>query len=94
MKVYVRRGRHLLEGKLRSTLDIATIDVVEQGKGTFTSFLDLAQKLNPWDATYIENVLEPRFATYFLKRGWLEANFDSPTPCFYMPSKTWKFTEK
>jgi len=75
MRVYVRKGRRRLDGKeLKTTLDIATVDVYEQSQGTFRNFLAEAHELNPWDATYAECVVNPRLAMFFVNKGWVPVN--------------------
>jgi hypothetical protein len=74
MKVYVRKGRHILQGgKIRVTLDIANVTVEEdkRGKGIFSKFLEQAHEMNPWDATYVECVHNQDLAVFLLKSGWM-----------------------
>ena len=87
MKVYVRKSRRYINDKLIICLDLASIEVIEnkRGQGIFTAFLGYAHALNPWDVTYIENVLAPRFARYFRNNNWCERDIFPPS--FY------KFTE-
>lgn len=98
MKVYVRRGRrhlpsqdvmNMLSSQLSAsstkealTLELASIDVLQQGEGRFTEFLAEAEKLNPWDAIFIENVLTTRFESYFIRNGFLPVPNTTPI-CFY-----------
>jgi hypothetical protein len=72
IKVYVRKAVHNIEGKSLTTLDIANVEVAEdrRGQGIFTRFLNMAHEHNPWDATYIENAQDDRFANYFWTRDW------------------------
>lgn len=69
MKVYLRV--HKLYDIL--TLDIATIEVFDRGKGTFSEFLEwsiiTARKMG-YQRIKIENVLETRFANYFERKGF------------------------
>jgi hypothetical protein len=48
-------------------LDIASITIPEsaRGRGWFRQFRQIAEALNPWDATYYEAVLNPRLEAYF-----------------------------
>lgn len=75
MKVYVRKGRHLLQSgdKIRVTLDIANVVVEEdkRGQGIFSKFLEQAHEINPWNATYVECVHNPELAVFLLKSGWM-----------------------
>ena len=94
MKVYVRKGRHILSvgGKLATTLDIAAVEVDEdhQGQGYWTAFLDKAHEMNPWDATYVENALNPVLAASLLRHGWFPVPGAYPES-FFMPKDTAKF---
>lgn len=90
MKVYVRKGRHILQGsKLQVCLDIASVEVVEdkRGKGIFTEFLAKAHEINPWEATYVECVNNTNLAAFLLKSGWMMAQ-NSPDSFFMM--KDWE----
>ncbi|MEI8270924.1 MAG: hypothetical protein WCG45_06180 [bacterium] len=73
MKVYIRKGYHLIEGKMTPTLDIASISVEEekQNKGFCSQFLEDAHEQNPWDATFVECVLNTNLASHLLRNGWL-----------------------
>lgn len=86
MKVYVRVGRRMIEGSIRETIDIATIEVFKPGQGTFTRFLEQVEELaaaGPIHTIYVENVLESRFAEFFRKRGYSVSPYAGETPCFY-----------
>jgi hypothetical protein len=88
MQVYVRKANRYLEGKRKVTLDIANVEVYHRGKGTFTRFLEAVHEMNPWDATYVECVLNPRFAAFFVKRFWLPAAGNiGLSDSFYLPKK-------
>ena len=73
MKAYVRKSYHLIEGKMTPTLDIASIAVDEekQKQGFCSRFLEDAHEKNPWDATFVECVLNPDLASHLLRNGWL-----------------------
>lgn len=84
MQVYVRKGHHLIDGKMRDCLDVANVEVYEQQQGTWTDFIFKAHDMNPWDCTYVECVHNPVLAAWLLKNGFL------PTPTmesFYLPKK-------
>lgn len=89
IKAYVRKGHRMLYGRnILTTLDIASIEVDEnkQNQGLFTAFLNKAHELNPWDATYVECVLNPNLAAFLIKNGWIASKTDPD--CYYMP-KNW-----
>lgn len=75
MEVYVRKSFRLLpvdydERRLSTCLDIASIEVYRQNRGTFSKFLVQAHEANPWDATFIENVMSERLSNSLLRKGW------------------------
>lgn len=69
--VYVRRSYRVLQGANVTTLDIASITIPEKarGRGWFRYFRQIAEALNPWNATYYESVLNPRLLAYFNEQG-------------------------
>ena len=84
ISIYVRIGRH---SGIRDCvfIEIANLCVRKpslRGKGHFTEFLAEVEKIGP---VYIENVLEPRFADFFRRRGYLISSdgWGVATPCFY-----------
>jgi hypothetical protein len=74
MAVYVRKSvpRILNDGHKYPTLDIASVTVYRRGQGHFTKFLREAHAMNPWPATYVENVLEPRLGKFLLGEGFTQ----------------------
>jgi hypothetical protein len=70
MEVYVRHGRQrrLTSSITCDTLDIANVTVYLPSNGTFTRFFDNAHRINPWPATFVENVLTDRFANYLVNK--------------------------
>jgi len=96
MKVYVRKGRHMIyPGKLSTTLDIASVEVDEdkQRQGIWSDFLDKAHEMNPWDATYVENVHNPIIQVSLIKHGWLPVPGVWPES-FFMPKDTAKYYDQ
>jgi len=96
MKVYVRKGRHMVyPGKLSTTLDIAAVEVDEdkQSQGHWTAFLDKAHEMNPWEATYVENTLNPILATSLIRHGWMPVPGAYPES-FFMPKDSAKYFEQ
>ena len=74
MQVYIRKGHHLIDGKMKTCLDIANVTVYKKSRGTFTAFLKEAHELNPWCATFAECIQEPRLINFFLLNGWTPVN--------------------
>lgn len=79
MNVYVRKGVHLISGAVSCTLDIASVEVREenQQQGLWTKFIKAAHQVNPWEATYVESVLNPFLKRSLIKHGWQSAGLDS-----------------
>jgi predicted acetyltransferase len=86
MRVYVRKSTRLLDGAKRTTLDIATVEVDEQhrGKGHFGRFLAYAEIVNPFEALYIESVLDPAQWAIYESRGFRRrVDFEGITQDFF-----------
>lgn len=88
VKVYLRRSTRNKPGTMEfhSALDIASVEITPPGRGTFTRLLaDLEELAIEYDfqALYVENVLDQRFAEFFLKRGWLQTYADPASPSFF-----------
>lgn len=84
--IFVRRTKRIIEGGRRTTLDIANINIkpLEQGKGVFTKFLSEVEKNTLREAVFIENVLDTRFANFFIKNGYkILTEDDHFGVCFY-----------
>lgn len=52
-------------------LNIASTNILERHRGRrwFRAFRQIAESLNPWDATYYECVNNVRLAAYFMYEG-------------------------
>jgi hypothetical protein len=70
MMLYVRKGRHYIEGKPCITLDLASFEVYKRGEGTFTTFVQQAHADNPWEATYVECVHNRRLGKWLERHGF------------------------
>lgn len=75
LHVYVRKGYHWTGSKLEWCLDLASIEVNKEcrGLGVFTAFLETVEANSPLPI-YVENVLEPRFAEFFDRKGYLSVS--------------------
>lgn len=90
--VYLRNAKHCIRTDkgacMLDTVDVASITVDNAGQGHFTRFLaDLEEampKLAPTRTIFVENVLSPRFAQFFEKRGYIQCN--PPDICFIRPT--------
>lgn len=86
--LYVRKGPRLFHdvGMVHRVLDLASICVVstQRGKGLFTSLVTSLRTEYPELTLYVENVLNPRFAAYLPKIGFMAINQQRPDACFVM----------
>lgn len=87
VKVYVRiNSIHTCAGNALKCLDVASIDIIEsrQGRGIFTDLIAKLHAINPYQATFVENVLEPRFQAWFPKHGWAVTVDGCVVPSYFM----------
>ena len=70
IEVYVRKGFHIIEGKMRRCLDVASVTTSPKyrGKGYFTRFIDYAESFGY--VIYLENVFNEDLISFFKKRGY------------------------
>ncbi|MDD5371251.1 MAG: hypothetical protein PHQ40_19385, partial [Anaerolineaceae bacterium] len=69
--VYLRTGRRFIYEEPEFCITIANVQVApskKKGKGIFTRFLESVEELGY--TVYIENVLNPRLADFFNRRGY------------------------
>lgn len=99
IKVYLRKGRHVVHPHiLATTLDIGAVEVDEkfQKQGIWTNFLNQAITLNPWEGVYIECVHNLDLAASLFKRGWFQVaqSITSAPESFYMPKNHRDYFDK
>jgi GNAT superfamily N-acetyltransferase len=75
ISVYVRKSnRYLLDKKITSCLDLASVEVEERhrGKGIFTAFLSRFEKAahDTNRVVYVESILEPRLREFLKTKGY------------------------
>jgi len=85
MQVYVRKAIRYLDESKVTVLDIANIIVEEkdQGSGLFTNLIREAERLNPWQGMFIENVLNPILEEWCIRHNWKLHPLYGPPPCYY-----------
>jgi len=87
MQVYVRVAYRYINNIGYRTFEIASVQVYNPGKGTFTAFLKevllLCFEDNYIQVIYIENVLNERFASFFDKLGFEKRLDLAEVPSFY-----------
>lgn len=68
LRLYVRVALPFWKLEMGVDYVIATVDAVSPGKGAFTKFLD---EYEPCYGLMVESVINPRFAEYLKRRGYL-----------------------
>ena len=87
MNVYVRKGRHLINGEIRLCFDVASIGVPDnlRGKGIFTKWLEQVEKEIPSfeiEYVFVESILESRLIPFLGRHGYTEIPGSNP-PSMY-----------
>jgi hypothetical protein len=84
--LYVRYTKRYILGAMREPVfDIASVDVVKKGQGTFTSFFNRLRSAHPELYIFVENVLNPRFEKKLESLGFQNVTPGEISPCFYLP---------
>ena len=85
--LYVRHTQRYLNGEVASpVLDLANMEALKPGNGTFTKLLKHLRKKYPEYWLYAESVLTPQFEKGLLARGFIQCS-ESPAPSFYLPPR-------
>lgn len=86
--LYVRYGRRLAHGEVHApVLDIANVEVLKEGRGTFTSLVHRLRRDYPELGLFVENVLSPRFAAGLEHMGFKKVMVGE-SMCFFMPGNS------
>ncbi|MBU8977752.1 hypothetical protein JI752_016510 [Lysobacter sp. MMG2] len=89
-RLYVRRSTWSLPGmgEAAITLDLANVFLTPalRGRGWFQCLLGLVDATNPWDATLVEAVHNPRLAQFLRSSGFHRFG----TYNYYQPSRRWR----
>jgi hypothetical protein len=72
-RLYLWRTSHLIDGADVVMLDVPNFTIPEKfrGRGWFTAFRRLAERVHPWQATYYESVLNPRLRSHLERAGMI-----------------------
>ena len=89
--VYSRRTRHLINGKVMFTLDVANISIDGglRGNGIGMGIINKMHEMNPYQATYIESLLNEGLHQRLLNEGWIPVK-DTYPPCVYKIANQWQ----
>lgn len=86
--VYIKKGRHYLQGEIKNTVDISSVHSADPNS-TPGRFWELVQKIGAQaeetrslEYVYIECVLSYKLASSLRHRGWIEVNTEPPS--FYL----------
>lgn len=92
MRMYVRKSKRLVDGKLLTAFDIASVSVCEEMRrsGYFKAALEVIHEIchDVFECLFVENVISEPLYEYFKKtEGWTEVSYmmevlpsDSPSP--------------
>jgi hypothetical protein len=86
-RVYVRRAVHPSphSNVMLNTLDIASVEVEQTGRGAFRRMLEASRDIaiaDGLEALYVENVQTERFADFFRRNKWIELPDTGGGPSF------------
>ena len=70
MKLYVRKGYHMIGGELGLWLDLANMEAEEPGTGNLDRLLGDIGELEGFEGIYVENVLTERLCCGLERRGF------------------------
>lgn len=89
-RVYIRKSLRHIDGCKMTMLDIAAIDVFDQGKGVWTKFINKICEICPWDGILIENTHNPILRDWCIRHGWFPYNNE---PTYYLLRKDSQYNE-
>lgn len=77
--LYLRHGsRYIGERRYHNILDIATVEAIDKGKGTFTSFIQELRRTYPDMGIYVECVINSRLGELLQRLGFRIKKADHP----------------
>jgi hypothetical protein len=70
VRIYVRKSKRYIEGRIQNCLDIATISIDPQfrGKGLFGEIVKAFEQGNPYEYIAIESIVNPRLLEHIRKQ--------------------------
>lgn len=89
--VYARKGIHCINGHMTRTLDVANISVEGgmRGNGIGMSVINSMHAANPYQATYVESLLNEGLHQRLLDDGWLPVAESHPPSVFKPTDNKW-----
>jgi len=73
ISIYIRKSKRLIEGNLVDCIDVASVNVVNKGRGEFTNFLDwLISSYSSDFIIFVESVLEERLNGFLKRKGFIQ----------------------
>lgn len=89
--VYARKGIHYINGHMTRTLDVANISVEGgmRGNGIGMSVINSMHAANPYQATYVESLLNEGLHQRLLDDGWLPVAESYPPSVFKPTDNKW-----
>lgn len=87
LDLYVRVSRRLIDGELRETIDLASINARSPGRGCFKKLVADLREKHPEVVLYVECVLSDRFAEGLERMGFIRDKSTGESVCYYMLPK-------
>ena len=84
MNLFIRKSLYLIEGKMRSFIDLASVTIFEEGQGHFTSLIKNLIKTYPNKNIYAQNILNPIVQHILNKFGFKVDEKNSSDECVIM----------
>jgi hypothetical protein len=71
VRIYVRKSKRFIEGKMKDCLDIATISIEPglRGKGLFGEIVKTFEELSPFEYLMIESIVNDRLLEHIKRSG-------------------------
>jgi hypothetical protein len=91
LRVYVRKGFHSIDGQIRTTFDVANVEVPWklQGRGIFTRWLQSVEvyvtTYTTLDCVFVESILETNLIPFLTRKGYIPVKGSNP-PSMYKNS--------
>ena len=80
--LYVRVSQRIYDHKMLTVIDLANLEALKYGKGTFRNLIAHLQKTYPEFPIYVEQVQTTRFEEGLLRMGFQRKNETEPS--FYL----------
>lgn len=81
--LYVRWGRHFIDGKMHAMLDLANANALHERSGALTRLLDRLEAQHPQLGLYMADVLNEHLHAFLVRRGFTRDPYKPMDYCYY-----------